>query len=73
MSNKLYNTQTTPGSSAGKGGTNEPAGEPAESGPDVSEAGEGPNLSESRRGPNRSGGVPTTGPLGPFYVRKEGI
>lgn len=73
MSNKLYNKQTTPGSASGKGGTNEPAGESPEESSSLNEAGEAPNLSESRTGPNRSGGDPTTGPRGPFYVRKQGI
>ncbi len=61
MSNRFYNTQTTnpiPSSPQGPG----PVAQ-----------GTPPKLSESKTGPNRSGGDPTTGPRGPFYVKKSGI
>ena len=32
-----------------------------------------PKISDSKTGPNRSGGDPTTGPRGPFYVKKSGL
>ena len=73
MSNKYYPNGSQPSKlTGGKGGTNEPAGEP-ENEPAGMDKGEGPKLSESRTGPNRSGGDPTTGPRGPFYVKKSGI
>lgn len=75
MANKYYNSDTVPSrQSGGKGGTNEPAGEPENEASDTgSSKGENPSLSESRRGPDRSGGDPTTGPRGPFYVKKSGL
>lgn len=61
MSNKYFNHQTTPSKQkGGEGGTTKAQGTP-------------PKLSESKTGPNRSGGDPTTGPRGPFYVRKIGL
>ena len=42
-------------------------------GPGPVAMGSPPNLSDSKTGPNRSGGDPTTGKLGPFYVKKSGL
>ena len=61
MSNRLYNSQTPPKIQS------------SPQGPGPVAQGTPPKLSESKTGPNRSGGDPTTGPRGPFYVRKSGI
>ena len=61
MSNKYFNHQTAPSKqSGGEGASAKAQGKP-------------PKLSESKTGPNRSGGSPTTGKRGPFYVKKQGI
>ncbi len=61
MSNKYFNHQTAPSKqTGGEGGQMKAMGNP-------------PKLSESKTGPNRSGGDPTTGKRGPFYVKKSGL
>ena len=61
MSNKYFNKDTAPSKqSGGEGGGGKAMGS-------------APKLSESKTGPNRSGGDPTTGKRGPFYVRKSGL
>ena len=61
MSNGYYNKSTAPlKKSGGEGGSNKAMGS-------------APKLSESHTGPNRSGGSPTTGKRGPFYVKKSGL
>ena len=61
MANKYHNQGANP--SKLKGG---------EGGPTKAQGSGGPK-GESHTGPNRSGGDPTTGPRGPFYVKKQGI
>ena len=61
MSNNRYNKQTSPGSPSNN------------QGPGPKAMGKAPNLSESKTGPDRSGGSPTTGKRGPFYVKKSGL
>ena len=61
MANKYYPNGSQPSKqSGGEGGATKAQGS-------------APKLSESRTGPNRSGGAPTTGKRGPFYVKKQGI
>lgn len=61
MANKYHGNVPGNGKlSGGEGGPTKALGSP-------------PKLSESKRGPNRSGGAPTTGKRGPFYVKKSGI
>ena len=61
MSNKYFNRDTAPSKQSG-----------GEGGPTKAQ-GSAPKLSESKTGPNRSGGSPTTGKRGPFFVKKSGI
>ena len=61
MANKYHGSPSNPGKqSGGEGGGGKAQGS-------------APKLSESRTGPNRSGGAPTTGKRGPFYVKKSGL
>ena len=60
MANKYYpNGSQTSKQSGGEGGGKT--------------QGSGGPKGESRTGPNRSGGAPTTGKRGPFYVKKSGL
>ena len=61
MANKYYPNGSQPSKQSGGEGGNGKA------------MGSVPKLSESRTGPNRSGGDPTTGKRGPFYVKKSGL
>ena len=61
MPNRLYNKQVSPPMASNS------------QGPGPKAQGSTPKISESKTGPNRSGGDPTTGKRGPFYVKKSGI
>ena len=61
MANKYHDNGANPSKQSG-----------GEGGPTKAQ-GSAPKLSESRKGPDRSGGSPTTGKRGPFYVKKVGL
>ena len=61
MANKYYGNGSQPSKQSG-----------GEGGPTNAQGSGGPK-GESKTGPNRSGGDPTTGKRGPFYVRKAGL
>ena len=61
MANKYHGSPSNPSKQTG-----------GEGGAQKAQGSGGPG-GESRTGPNRSGGSPTTGKRGPFYVRKQGI
>lgn len=73
MSNKYWNKDTVPSKqTGGEGGSNKAMG----SAPSLSmpEKPVGyPGLPGKEQPKSRSGGAPTSGPLGPFYVNKEGL
>jgi hypothetical protein len=61
MPNKYHSSDVTPSKqSGGEGGGGKAMGSGGPKG-------------EGKTGPNRSGGDPTTGKRGPFYVRKSGL
>ena len=61
MGNKYYPNGSQPSKqSGGEGGQ-------------MKAQGSGGPKGESKTGPNRSGGSPTTGKRGPFYVKKQGL
>ena len=61
MSNKYFPNGSQPSKqTGGEGGPMKAQGSP-------------PKISDSKTGPNRSGGDPTTGKRGPFYVKKSGL
>lgn len=61
MANKFYPNGSQPSKqSGGEGGGGKAMGSGGPKG-------------ESKTGPNRSGGDPTTGKRGPFYVKKHGL
>ena len=59
--NKYHNRDSAPSKQTG-----------GEGGAQKAQGSGGPG-GESRTGPNRSGGSPTTGKRGPFYVKKSGL
>ena len=61
MANKYHGSPSNTGKQSG-----------GEGGPAKAQGSGGPG-GESKTGPNRSGGSPTTGKRGPFYVTKSGL
>ena len=61
MPNKYHSKDVAPSKQSG-----------GEGGPTKAMGSGGPK-GESKTGPNRSGGDPTTGKRGPFYVKKSGL
>ena len=71
MPNKHYNNMHGANRKGAGGHSNAaPGAKPAESMPQKTAA--WPGL-PGKGGPDRSGGDPKQGPLGPFYVKKEGF
>ena len=72
MANKYHDQGANPSKQTGGQGPGPKAqGSPA-SAPMPVKTANWPGL-PGKAGPNRSGGDPTSGKLGPFYVKKEGL
>ena len=72
MPNKYWNNMTGPNHKGAGGCSNKPKGSGVPTAMPMGTA-DWPGLPGQTQGKSRSGGTPTTGKLGPFHSKKQGI